>query len=281
MNLKFTKMHGCGNDYIYFDCINGPDISNPSELSIKLSDRHYGIGGDGIILICKSLVADAKMRMFNLDGSEGKMCGNGIRCVAKYLFDNKIVKKESFKVETLSGILEISVKSSNGTAEFITVNMGKPSLNPKDIPMNIDKKEAVDVDLNIDGKIYNFTGVSMGNPHCVVFCGGDISLMDLKKIGPSFENNKIFPEKVNTEFVQVLSKNILKMRVWERGSGETFACGTGACACVVAAVKKGLCDKNCDIKVILKGGILFIRYTDEAVYMTGTATKVFEGVVEV
>ena len=281
MELKFTKMHGCGNDYIYFDCINNPLIANPNELSVILSDRHYGIGGDGIILICKSDVANAKMRMFNLDGSEGKMCGNGIRCVAKYLFDNKIVTKKDFTIETLSGIKKINIKSLSGLADLITVDMGAPNLNAKDVPVNISKDFVINHPLKIGTHMYNITCVSMGNPHCVVFCDYDIEKIDINKIGPLFENNEIFPEKVNAEFVQILNKNTLKMRVWERGSGETFACGTGACASAVAAVENKIFNKNEEINVILKGGELSIKYTDETVYMTGNAEKVFDGIVDV
>lgn len=281
MKLKFTKMHGCGNDYIYFDCINNPLIADPNELSVTLSDRHYGIGGDGIILICKSDVANAKMRMFNLDGSEGKMCGNGIRCVAKYLFDNKIVTKENFTIETLSGIKKINIKSLNGLADLITVDMGKPSLKSKDVPVKVSKDFVINHPLKVGTHMYNITCVSMGNPHCVVFCDYDIEKIDINKIGPLFENNEIFPEKVNTEFVQILNKNTLKMRVWERGSGETFACGTGACASVVAAVENKIFNKNEEINVILKGGNLSIKYTNETVYMTGSAEKVFDGIIDV
>lgn len=280
MKYKFTKMHGCGNDYIYFDCINGPEISEPSEVSIKLSDRHYGIGGDGVILICNSKVADAKMRMFNLDGSEGKMCGNGIRCVAKYLFDNKIVNKKNFKIETLSGIKAIRVGDSDGLAEFITVDMGKANLCAKEIPVLINQDRVLNYPLRIGDGTYNITCVSMGNPHCIIFCDHDIDKINLNEIGPKFENHDIFPEKVNTEFVQILNDHSLKMRVWERGSGETFACGTGACASVVAAVENKFCPKNEEIKVILKGGELSVKYTDEAVFMTGPATTVFDGEVE-
>lgn len=280
MKFKFTKMHGCGNDYIYFDCINGPELPNVKETSIKLSDRHCGIGGDGIILICKSNIADAKMRMFNLDGSEGKMCGNGIRCVAKYLFDKKIVDKENFTIETLSGIKNVKVSCTNGFADLITINMGKANLKTCEIPVRIKEENAINYPLEIDGKVYNVTCVSMGNPHCIVFCESDPDNIDLYKIGPKFENHEIFPEKVNTEFIEVLDANTLKMRVWERGSGETFACGTGACAAVVAAIENKFCKKNENIKVILKGGELSINYKDDNVFMTGPATTVFEGNIE-
>lgn len=279
MKLKFTKMHGCGNDYIYFNCFNQV-INNPGTLSVKLSDRRYGIGGDGIILICPSKVADAKMRMFNLDGSEGKMCGNGIRCVGKYLYDNNMAKKSEISVETLSGIKTLKIAENNGKAELLTVNMGKPELAAEKIPVNLSLNKIIDYEATFGGKNYNITCVSMGNPHCVVFCN-DINSIDIEKIGPAFENSELFPEKVNTEFVEIVDKNVLNMRVWERGSGETLACGTGASAAVVAAVLNGFCAKNEDVTVNLKGGVLTINYTDDAVYMTGGAEKVFEGVVEV
>ena len=279
MKLKFTKMQGCGNDYIYFDCFY-QIINNPSALSVKLSDRRYGIGGDGIILICPSNSADAKMRMFNLDGSEGKMCGNGIRCVGKYLYDNNIVKKSEISIETLSGIKTLKVLENNGKAELLTVNMGKPELIAEKIPVNLNLHKVIDYEAVFGGKNYNITCVSMGNPHCVVFCN-DINSIDIEKIGPAFENSELFPEKINTEFVEIVDKNILNMRVWERGSGETLACGTGASAAVVAAVLNGFCAKNENITVNLKGGTLTINYSDDAVYMTGSAKKVFEGMVEV
>lgn len=279
MKLKFTKMQGCGNDYIYFDCFY-QIINNPSALSVKLSDRRYGIGGDGIILICPSNSADAKMRMFNLDGSEGKMCGNGIRCVGKYLYDNNIVRKSEISIETLSGIKTLKVLENNGKAELLTVNMGKPELIAEKIPVNLNLHKVIDYEAVFGGKNYNITCVSMGNPHCVVFCN-DINSIDIEKIGPAFENSELFPEKINTEFVEIVDKNILNMRVWERGSGETLACGTGASAAVVAAVLNGFCAKNENITVNLKGGTLTINYSDDAVYMTGSAKKVFEGVVEV
>lgn len=279
MKLKFTKMHGCGNDYIYFDCFS-QTITNPTTLSINLSDRRYGIGGDGIILICPSNIADAKMRMFNLDGSEGKMCGNGIRCVGKYLYDNNIARKPKITVETLSGIKTLTVHEKNGKAEFLTVNMGKPELIASKIPVNLDQEKIIAHKMNFGGENYKITCVSMGNPHCVVFCD-DIDSLNLENIGPVFENNEIFPEKVNTEFVKVIDEKTLSMRVWERGSGETLACGTGASAVVVAAVLNGFCQKNDEVTVNLKGGSLTIKYSDDAVYMTGSATKVFEGEIEV
>ena len=275
---KFVKMQGCGNDYIYFDCFQKP-IENPEALSIRLSDRHYGIGGDGVVLICPSEVADAKMRMFNLDGSEGKMCGNATRCIGKYLYDNKIVNSKTITLETLSGIKEIKIFDRDGEAQAAMVNMGKAILNPKEIPVKSDKDIVVNEPAVIGGKGYNITCVSMGNPHCIVYVD-DVDRIDIEKIGPLFEFDPLFPERVNTEFVTVIDKNTIKMRVWERGSGETLACGTGACAAAVASVLNGYCPKGEDVTVKLLGGDLTINYTDEAVFMTGKAVKVYEGVIE-
>lgn len=278
VKLKFTKMHGCGNDYIYFNCFN-QKINNPEGLSIRLADRRFGIGGDGVILICPSDMADAKMRMFNLDGSEGKMCGNGIRCVAKYIFDNGMVQGDTATVETLSGVKSLKVYKQDGLVSRVRVDMGKAELNPKNIPVVSNKDKIINEPVKIGGKDYNITCVSMGNPHCVVFCD-NIDDLDIENIGPKFENSELFPERVNAEFVKVVDKNTIRMRVWERGSGETWACGTGACAVAVAAVENGYCNKNEDITVKLKGGDLVIRYTDETVYLTGNAETAFEGEVE-
>lgn len=285
MKLKFTKMHGCGNDYVYFDCIRNPEIKNPEVLSVKLSDRHFGIGSDGIILICKSKVADAKMRMFNNDGSEGKMCGNGIRCVGKFLFDNDIARKETITIETLSGIKTLKIDSKDKKcADFITVDMGKAIFDPKKIPVNLSpnykNEKIINYPVTIDKTEYKINCVSMGNPHCVTFCD-EIDNLNLEKIGPKFERFEIFPEKVNTEFVKIINDREIKMRVFERGSGETFACGTGACASVVEAVENGFCQKNTDVLVHLKGGNLTIKYTDDAVFLKGPATTVFEGKIDI
>lgn len=279
MERAFTKMHGCGNDYIYLNCFE-TCVANPQELSIRLSDRHFGIGGDGLVLICPSDVADAKMRMFNIDGSEGKMCGNAIRCVGKYLYDNNMVPREEMTIETLSGIKHLWLQTAGGKMHSARVDMGKAELAPAHIPVDLPGNKVVDQPFTVDGQEYHITCVSMGNPHCVVF-GGDPYDIKLEEIGPKFEFNPAFPERVNTEFIQVLGKNELKMRVWERGSGETWACGTGACAAAVAAVENGYCDKDADILVHLRGGDLVIRYTDETVFMTGGAEKTFEGVVEI
>ena len=287
IKANFTKMHGCGNDYIYFDCFQH-DINNPEALSVRLSDRHYGIGGDGVILVCPSDVADGKMRMFNLDGSEGKMCGNGIRCVGKFLYDHGLVDpaKEKITVETLSGIKTLWPIYNDRKVCAMKVDMGKAELTPALIPVDASKlpdpkaDRIVNAPYTVDGVEYHVTCVYMGNPHCVVF-KNDVETMDIEKIGPAFETSELFPERVNTEFIRVLDDHTLKMRVWERGSGETWACGTGACAAAVAAVENGYCKKDTDITVKLIGGDLVIRYTDDTVYMTGNAVTVYEGVVEI
>ena len=287
IKASFTKMHGCGNDYIYFDCFQH-DINNPEALSVRLSDRHYGIGGDGVILVCPSDVADGKMRMFNLDGSEGKMCGNGIRCVGKFLYDHGLVDpaKERITVETLSGIKTLWPIYNDRKVCAMKVDMGRAELTPALIPVDASKlpdpnaDRIVNAPYTVDGVEYHVTCVSMGNPHCVVF-KNDVETMDIEKIGPAFETSELFPERVNTEFIRVLDDHTLKMRVWERGSGETWACGTGACAAAVAAVENGYCKKDTDITVKLIGGDLVIRYTDDTVYMTGNAVTVYEGIVEI
>lgn len=274
-------MHGIGNDYIYFNAID-QKIGDPCELAKKLSDRRFGIGGDGIILVCPSDIADAKMRIFNEDGSEAKMCGNGIRCVAKFVYDYGIVPADrtTVTIDTLSGVKTIELTVENGKAVSAKVDMGAAILKPVDIPMNFDGETCIDQPLRVDGKEYRVTAVSMGNPHCVTFVE-DVDGLDLEKIGPAFENHPAFPDRVNTEFVRVIDEHTLQMRVWERGSGETWACGTGACATAVAACLNGYCKKGDDITVHLRGGDLVIRYTDDTVIMTGPASTVFEGVVEV
>ena len=283
IKLRFTKMQGIGNDYIYF-CTFGQWINNPEALAVRLSDRHFGIGGDGVILVAPSKVADAQMKMYNLDGTEGKMCGNGIRCVGKYLYDHGMVdirEKDEITIETLSGIKKLKAYTTDGEVKTLRVDMGKAILDPKQIPVDLSGDKVVDRRVTIGMQDYRITCVSMGNPHCVVFVDSDIDHIDLEEIGPMFENDPLFPERVNTEFVTVLNENTVKMRVWERGSGETWACGTGACAVAVAACENGYCRKGEDIKVKLKGGDLIINYTDETVYMTGNAEKVYEGEVEV
>lgn len=279
MLKKFYKMHGIGNDYIYFDCMN-EQIENPGELSKRLSDRHFSVGGDGVILLCRSDIADCRMRMFNADGSEGKMCGNGIRCVGKLAHDLGYVKGKTCKIETLSGIKTLTFTlGKDGKVETAKVDMGAAILDGLSIPSAIDSPEVVNYPVCIGGENYNVTLVSMGNPHCVVF--KDPDGLDLEKVGPEFEFNSLFPERINTEFVKVVGENQLKMRVWERGSGETWACGTGACATAVAAVLNGFAKKNSEIVVHLRGGDLKITYTDSTVYMEGGATLAFTGEVEI
>ena len=281
--LRFTKMQGIGNDYIYFSTF-GQWINNPEALAVRLSDRHFGIGGDGVILVAPSKVADAQMKMYNRDGTEGKMCGNGIRCVGKFLYDHGMVnikEKDEITIETLSGIKSLKAYTTDGEVKTLRVDMGKAILDPKLIPVDLSGDKVVDRRVTIGMQDYRITCVSMGNPHCVVFVDSDIDNINLEEIGPLFENDPIFPERVNTEFVTVLNEKTIKMRVWERGSGETWACGTGACAVAVAACENGFCKKGDDIKIKLKGGDLIINYTDETVYMTGNAEKVYEGEVEV
>ena len=276
MLKKFVKMQGAGNDYIYFDCFGGEPEDIPA-LAVRLSDRHKGIGGDGLVLICRSDVADARMRMFNADGSEGNMCGNAIRCVGKYLYDENVCRKEELSVETKSGIKYLQLYTENGKVKRVRVDMGKADFDPKSLPVLLEG-EAVDRPVKIAGGLHRITCVSMGNPHCVLFEDPDGA--DLERIGPLFENDPLFPERVNTEFVKVIGKNALKMRVWERGSGETMACGTGACAAAAAACACGKCDAAQDILVKLRGGDLVI-HVGETVFMTGEAEKVFSGEVEI
>ena len=276
--LKFFKMEGTGNDYILFDNRDG-QISCPESLCITECDRHYGIGADGIALVERSEVADAKMRMFNRDGSSGAMAGNVIRCAAKYLYDSGAVQKDEMTVETASGVKHLKLYITNGKVSSVEVDMGKPSLDPKSLPCTIDEPELIYYPVTIGGEAYNITCVSMGNPHCVVFCGA-VNDVDLERVGPLFENAPIFPQRTNTEFVRVVNKTTLKMRTYERGSGETLACGTGACAAVVAAVENGYCEKDQDITVQVRGGDLVVRYSDEGVTLTGGARLVYTGELE-
>lgn len=278
--LKFTKMHGTGNDYVYINCFE-ETVDNPEELAVRVSDRHFGIGSDGLILITPSEVADVRMRMYNLDGSEGMMCGNGIRCVAKYAYDRGIAKKQTMTVETKSGIKTLEITDNEGKAEYIAVNMGEAILKPALIPVNDDGEDFIARDVEVNGQIYKMTCVSMGNPHAVIFTTG-IDKLDLDKIGPYFENHPLFPERVNTEFIEVIDDHTLKMRVYERGSGETLSCGTGTCATVVAAVLNGYCKRNEEITVQIRGGELKNTYLDDgSVIMRGTGTFVFDGEIEV
>lgn len=277
--MKFTKMQGLGNDYIYVNCLE-ETVPNPSELAVKLSDRHFGVGADGLILIKPSENADFEMDMYNADGSRGMMCGNGIRCVAKYVYDKGLTDKTTISIDTRSGIKYLDLTIENGKAVLIKVNMGSPSFLAEQIPVTADTKEVVAAPLTVEERDYQITCVSMGNPHCVTFLKEDVRDLDLEKIGPFFENHKIFPDRINTEFVNVIDRKTLRMRVWERGSGETLACGTGACAVAAAAVRNGLADE--EVTVHLLGGDLQICWDKEAdlIYMTGPAEIVFDGEVE-
>lgn len=273
-------MHGIGNDYIYVDCTQS-ELENPNDVAIKMSSRRFSVGSDGLILICKSDKADARMRMFNADGSEGKMCGNGIRCVGKFMYDKGLVNKTEISVETLGGMKYLSLNlGDDGLVESVKVDMGTAILTPADIPVNMTGESVIDRPLEVNGEAVNVTCVSMGNPHAVIYKDG-IDALDLEKIGPDYENHVAFPERVNTEFIEVVDRTHLRMRVWERGSGETFACGTGACASVVASVLNGVCDYDTPVTVSLIGGDLEIIVTkDLRVQMTGPATTVYEGIYQ-
>lgn len=277
--LKFTKMQSCGNDYIFFDNTDGK-ITCPESLAINFVDRNYGIGGDGIALIEKSEIADAKMRIFNKDGSEGGMAGNSIRCVAKYLYDNGMVDKQKITIETLSGVKDLSLYTFNGKVSSVSVELGKAVLDGKHIPSTLEGQTVVNRNIKVDGKDYAVTLVNVGNPHCVVFCD-KVDDIDVQKEGSAFEYSEYFPARVNTEFVRVVNDKTLKMRVWERGNGETLACGTGAAAAVVAAVLNGYCKPDTDVTVKVRGGDLIVKYTsDGMVTLTGSVKQVFEGEIE-
>ncbi len=275
--MTFVKMQGLGNDYLYFDCTK-ESIDDPSALAVRLSNRNFGAGSDGIILICPSEVADFKMDMYNEDGSQGKMCGNGIRCVGKFVHDRGLTDKTVVTVETLSGIKVLNLTlDENGMVESVRVDMGEPELECSKIPVKFDSERAVAAKLSVNGIDYTVTCVSMGNPHCIIFTENNIDDIVLDKIGPMFENNPVFPDRVNTEFVNLLPDGVLKMRVWERGSGETLACGTGACAVFTAAVLNGIVNERKGI-VRLRGGDLLIEWSeDNHIYMTGPAKFVYEG----
>lgn len=280
MKMKFTKMHGCGNDYVYVNCMDKL-IDNPGKVSQYISDRNFGIGSDGLILICPSDVADFRMAMYNADGSEGKMCGNGVRCIAKYVYEYGLTDKKQISLETKGGIKYLDMDIEDGKVRMVKVDMGAPVLKPAEIPVEADKgmDSFINQPLDVDGKTFMVTCVSMGNPHAVVFVD-DTKSLDVGKYGPGFEKHPAFPEQVNTEFVQVISRNEINMRVWERGSGETLACGTGTCASVVACVLNGRTDEK--VTVHLLGGDLFIEYNRDngTVWMTGPAEIVFDGEIE-
>ena len=273
--MKFTKMEGLGNDYVYVNCFR-ETVDNPSEVAKKVSDRHFGIGSDGLILIKPSEVADFRMDMYNADGSQAEMCGNGIRCVAKYVYDYGLTDKTSISIETLAGIKYLDLQVTDGKVSLITVNMGSPELIPDKIPVISDSKRVVDEPIEVDGTTYKMTCVSMGNPHCIVFVE-DTASFPLETVGSLFENHERFPKRVNTEFIQLLDRKTVNMRVWERGSGETLACGTGACASAVACILNGLTED--EITLHLLGGDLIVRWDqqDNLVYMTGPAQVVFDG----
>ena len=274
MGIRFTKMHGIGNDYIYINCFD-QKIENIEQLAIFMSHRQFGVGGEGIVLIMPSEVADVRMRMFNLDGSEGKMCGNAIRCVGKYAYERGLCKKDVIRVETASGIKTLYLTVKDGKVELLRVDMGAPILEPKRIPIAYEGGN-IDVPVETAFSSQPLTCVSMGNPHAVMFTTG-IDALDLPKIGPMYEHHPMFPEGVNTEFVEVIDDHTLKMRVWERGSGETLACGTGACGVTVAATLKGFVKRDTDVTVHLRGGDLVIHWDENTVWMTGSATFVFDG----
>lgn len=274
--MQFTKMHGAGNDYIYVNCFK-ETVENPEKTAIQVSDRHFGIGADGLVLIKPSDKADFFMDIYNADGSRAKMCGNATRCVAKYVYDNKMTDKDEITLETLSGIKVIKMTIQDGKAVAARVNMGAPILEGTKIPTKFDGESVVGQKLTIDNQDYAVTCVSMGNPHCIVYTD-DVQALDLPRIGPDFENHPMFPDRINTEFIRVVGDTELDMRVWERGSGETLACGTGACAAVVASVLNGYCKRCADVKVNLLGGTLYINWTQSGeVYMTGPAETVCTG----
>ena len=273
--MKFTKMQGLGNDYVYVNCMEQM-VEDAAETARRVSDRHFGIGSDGLILICPSDKADFEMRMYNADGSRGEMCGNGIRCVGKYVYDYGLTDKTSLSVETLGGIKHLFLEVEDGKVSLVKVDMGPAILEPEKIPVTAEGSRVVAEPLQVDGKTFRMTCVSMGNPHAVIYVD-DVQGMDLEKTGPSFENHERFPNRINTEFAHVLDRNTVEMRVWERGSGETLACGTGACAVAVASILNGYTEDQVTVRLL--GGDLKIEWDREAnkVYMTGPAEVVFDG----
>lgn len=277
--MKFTKMQGLGNDYVYVNCFE-EKVENPSELAVKVSDRHFGIGSDGLILIRPSEVADFRMTMFNADGSESEMCGNGIRCVGKYVYDYGLTDKTEVSVETLAGIKYLKFLIKDDKVDMVTVNMGEPILKPELVPVVGEGDAVIDSPIEVDGKEYKMTCVSMGNPHSVVFVD-DVDNFPLHEVGPLFEHHKAFPRRVNAEFCQVIDRTHAKMRVWERGTGETLACGTGTCATAVACILNGKTED--EVTITLLGGDLIIRWDREknVIYMTGPARVVFDGEIDV
>lgn len=277
--MKFTKMHGLGNDYVYVNCFE-EKIDNPPAVARFVSDRHFGIGSDGLIMINPSKTADFEMEMYNADGSRGEMCGNGIRCVAKYVYDYGLTDKTQISVETLGGIKYLDLTVEDGKVSQVKVDMGKPELEADLIPIISEREQVIDEPIEVDGKEYHMTGVSMGNPHAVIYVD-DVKRLDLEKIGPKFENHERFPKRINTEFVHCIDRQTVEMRVWERGSGETLACGTGACAVAVSSILNNLTDTRVTVKLL--GGDLQIEWDREKdrVFMTGPATVVFDGVIDI
>ena len=277
--MKFTKMHGLGNDYVYVNCFE-EKIDNPPAVARFVSDRHFGIGSDGLIMINPSKTADFEMEMDNADGSRGEMCGNGIRCVAKYVYDYGLTDKTQISVETLGGIKYLDLTVEDGKVSLVKVDMGKPELEADLIPIISEREQVIDEPIEVDGKEYHMTGVSMGNPHAVIYVD-DVKGLDLEKIGPKFENHERFPKRINTEFVHCIDRQTVEMRVWERGSGETLACGTGACAVAVSSILNNLTDTQVTVKLL--GGDLQIEWDREKdrVFMTGPATVVFDGVIDI
>lgn len=273
--MKFTKMHGIGNDYVYVNCLE-EKIGDPARTARLVSDRHFGIGSDGLILIEPSEKADFTMTMYNADGSQGAMCGNGIRCVGKYVYDHGLTHQEHVRIETISGIKELDLTVREGKVDLVRVNMGSPELTAAQIPILTQEKKAVNLPIEVDGDTYGITGVSMGNPHAVVYLE-DLDNLDIEKLGPKFENHPCFPDRINTEFCRVLDEHNLQMRVWERGSGETLACGTGACAAAVSSIINGYTKEQVNVKLL--GGSLEIYWDQKSnlVYMTGPAKEVFHG----
>lgn len=277
MNLAFTKLHGCGNDYLFVDCTTHA-VANAPEVSRIVSDRRTGVGSDGIILVCPSSIADFRMEMYNADGSRGMMCGNGIRGVAKYVADRGLTRKDVLEVETDAGVKTLTLQRRAGLVEHVTVEMGRAELDGRKIPVDADGRQ-IDRELEVAGRLWHVTCVSMGNPHCVTF-DADPQGLDLERIGPGFEHHPFFPARVNTEFVRVDSPTQLTMRVWERGSGETMACGTGACAVVVAAVLTGRSQRRATVH--LRGGDLEVEYRDNGtVVMTGPTVEVFSATIDI
>ena len=277
--MKFTKMQGCGNDYIYVNCFE-ETVPDPSGTSIRLSDRHFGVGGDGLVLISPSDTADFDMDMYNADGSRSGMCGNAIRCVGKYVYDRGLTEKKVITVSTQTGVKTLWLDVRNGAVQTIRVCMGKPDFRPEAVPVTGEGDSFLRQDITVLGETWNVSAVSVGNPHCVTYVDDPYAL-DFERIGPAFENHPVFPARVNTEFIQIINEHTLKMRVWERGSGETFACGTGASAALAVTAKLGLCADEADL--ILRGGTLHIEWDRETdlLYMTGPATFVFDGEVEI